>query len=151
MIGAVPFQSALLMTGYGAGKQYSPDGSLWGVFLGGCTGGMVQSFFMSPVELIKVQSQVKLGRGQPIDAAPWNKGLTATLLRDGIPHGVWFVSYELSKDYLSKRLGERHEDYTVPLLSGAFAATAAWVRHSKLLFALHENHSDLHPFLYSLY
>jgi len=25
------------------------------------------------------------------------KGLGATLLRDGLPHGVWFVSYEVSR------------------------------------------------------
>jgi solute carrier family 25 carnitine/acylcarnitine transporter 20/29 len=57
MIGAVPVQNALLMTGYGAGKRWSetPGGSsegsniLFGVFVGGCTGGVLQSFIMSPV------------------------------------------------------------------------------------------------------
>jgi solute carrier family 25 carnitine/acylcarnitine transporter 20/29 len=61
------------------------------------------------------------------------------LLRDGIPHGVWFVSYEVAKDYLGSLLlvstdkngdvendGGYHKSLTVPLLSGAFAATAAW-------------------------
>ena len=46
MIGAVPVQNALLMTGYGVGKRWSGydddgvknDGVLVGVFLGGCTG-----------------------------------------------------------------------------------------------------------------
>ena len=47
MIGAVPVQNALLMTGYGVGKRWSgydddgvknADGVLVGVFLGGCTG-----------------------------------------------------------------------------------------------------------------
>lgn len=57
MIGAVPVQNALLMTGYGAGKRWSEasssssDGNnvLMGVFVGGCTGGVLQSFVMSPV------------------------------------------------------------------------------------------------------
>jgi len=57
MIGAVPVQNALLMIGYGAGKRWSesPSGSsessnvLFGVFVGGCTGGVLQSFIMSPV------------------------------------------------------------------------------------------------------
>lgn len=48
MIGAVPVQNALLMTGYGAGKRWSEssdssdnnnnNGVLLGVFFGGCTG-----------------------------------------------------------------------------------------------------------------
>lgn len=58
MIGAVPIQNALLMTGYGAGKRWSEsngssDGKhvLKGVFVGGCTGGVLQSFVMSPVRI----------------------------------------------------------------------------------------------------
>ena len=45
MIGAVPIQNALLMSGYGAGKRFSctdaddhSRGVLFGVFVGGCTG-----------------------------------------------------------------------------------------------------------------
>jgi solute carrier family 25 (mitochondrial carnitine/acylcarnitine transporter), member 20/29 len=87
MIGAVPFQNALLMAGYGLGKRYgqeegmsstssslnqnnseimnnnnksndtsnSNNNQYWGIFVGGCTGGVLQSFLMSPVELVKVQ------------------------------------------------------------------------------------------------
>ena len=59
MIGAVPVQNALLMTGYGAGKRWSESSSgssessnlLLGVFVGGCTGGVLQSFIMSPVRV----------------------------------------------------------------------------------------------------
>ena len=59
MIGAVPVQNALLMTGYGAGKRWSESSSgssdnsnlLLGVFVGGCTGGILQSFIMSPVRV----------------------------------------------------------------------------------------------------
>lgn len=136
MIGAVPLQNALLMAGYGLGKR---SDSNWGVFIGGCTGGVVQSFLMSPVELIKVHQQVNvravLGTSNVRQLLPslfsplaW-KGLGATLLRDGIPHGIWFVSYELAKDYLGKLVpngDSYHTSLTVPLVSGAFAATAAW-------------------------
>ena len=45
----------------------------------------------------------------------------ATLLRDGIPHGVWFVSYEYSKQQLAP-----YDDVTNSLVSGAVAATVAW-------------------------
>lgn len=56
MIGAVPFQNALLMTGYGWGKRWSDDfggedraSKMMAVFVGGCFGGVLQSFVMSPV------------------------------------------------------------------------------------------------------
>ena len=62
------------------------------------------------------------------------KGLGATLLRDGLPHGVWFASYECAKteltDYRS-RTGNitttTADDIATPMLAGAFAATTAWV------------------------
>lgn len=65
MIGALPIQNALLMTGYGAGKRWSagtkrtesddPNSKtpvLLGVFVGGCVGGVFQSFVMSPVRIV---------------------------------------------------------------------------------------------------
>ncbi len=177
MIGAVPVQNAVLMTGYGYGKrwtdnadeQHNHDGSnnnavLFGVFIGGTMGGILQSFVMSPIELIKVSQQV-IGKsvsaatasvvsgllpgsntsGTAKKTSSW-RGLGATLLRDGIPHGVWFVSYEFAKVELTKmRNGSTNvvgvkdessttsttattteEDIAIPMLSGSFAATTAW-------------------------
>ena len=144
MIGAVPFQNALLMSGYGMGKRLcSEENVLVGAFLGGCTGGVIQSFLMSPVELIKVRQQViglnalkataAVTRGL-LSPFGW-QGLGATLLRDGIPHGVWFASYEFAKNYLDKHIGGEtyHDSMTIPLMSGAFAATTAWVRKCNIL------------------
>lgn len=149
MIGAVPVQNALLMTGYGAGKRWSESGDagsnnnvLMGVFVGGCVGGVLQSFVMSPVELVKVTQQVvgesvtsatsTVCRGLFSSNGAW-KGLGATLLRDGIPHGVWFASYEYAKtglkDYRSRANDEGEtsdDDIATPMLAGAFAATTAW-------------------------
>jgi solute carrier family 25 (mitochondrial carnitine/acylcarnitine transporter), member 20/29 len=76
------------------------------IFIGGCTGGVLQSFLMSPVESVKVSQQCIPGQSLRTASLPvvWNlthfssrawTGLGATLLRDGIPHGVWFVSYEM--------------------------------------------------------
>lgn len=142
MIGAVPLQNALLMGGYGMGKRITSesedDEKLAAVFVGGCVGGVLQSFLMSPVELVKVRQQVHveqsaLAAGQRavqsvVQNNAW-RGLGATLLRDGIPHGVWFASYEACKNYLeSKRPVEDKNttDWSVPLASGAVAATVAW-------------------------
>jgi len=136
MITAVPLQNMMLMGGYGLGQRYAalynPEQKLMACFVGGCTGGVLQSFLMSPVELIKVSQQCA---GQSLSSAArkvvtnlnhsasW-RGLDATLLRDGIPHGVWFAAYEVAKDDLNVRLS--NDPVAVPLLSGALAATAAW-------------------------
>ena len=150
MIRAVPVQNALMMSGYGIGKhlneEHDADKVLLGVFVGGCLGGVIQSFLMSPIELIKVKQQV-IGNSIVVTTSDvarevfflnnnrnaW-RGLRARLLRDGIPHGVWFASYEYAKVYLeeenktllssSKLL---HDKLTIPLLLGSFAATMAWI------------------------
>ena len=150
-----------------AGK--AGDSSLWPIFLGGCAGGFVQSFLQSPVELVKVRLQLAtLGEvpstsaltlsllrpgtagaaeaGATSAAAPLvppllYKGLTATFLRDVIPHGVWFTSYEMAKRSLEKRAaandpvaaakaaqGETPQlSSAAQLAAGAWAAFAAWV------------------------
>lgn len=56
------------------------------------------------------------------------KGLEATLLRDGLPHGVWFASYEYTKTYLEKMesINPKENGAFISLFSGAFAAFAAW-------------------------
>lgn len=68
-----------------------------------------------------------VGRGLLSRSGAW-KGLGATLLRDGIPHGVWFASYEFAKNYLEQQrsVSAQSDSVTIPLLSGAFAATTAW-------------------------
>lgn len=137
MIGAVPLQNALLMGGYGVGQNWvdrdHPD-RLTAIFVGGCTGGVLQSFLMSPVEFVKVSTQIQRAGAVPLSArdlvlklARGNvpTGLGATLLRDGIPHGVWFAAYEAAK----RRLQEDCPDtgpILPPLGAGAFAATVAW-------------------------
>ena len=96
---------------------------------------------MSPVELIKVAQQCSPSKnGYAMISAAQNiitnrtvlSGLNATLLRDGIPHGVWFVAYDVSKVTLmsySTPTAFTTID-TVPvsvsLFSGAIAATVAW-------------------------
>lgn len=151
MITAVPLQNALLMGGYGVGLAYNngsggsgdddatTDYRRTAVFVGGCTGGVLQSFLMSPVELVKVSQQCAgrslalatsqlwtSGAGGTRSDLLW-RGLGATLLRDGVPHGVWFVAYEEGKTALSTRWDRPVDDpVVVPSGAGACAATAAW-------------------------
>jgi solute carrier family 25 carnitine/acylcarnitine transporter 20/29 len=112
MISAVPMQNAMLMGGYGVGKKWSESSDsnsniYLNVFVGGFCGGIAQSFLMSPVELMKVNQQVNVSKSTrdagmelyhglsrlainqtSASSSSW-RGLNATLLRDGIPHGVW--------------------------------------------------------------
>ena len=137
MIGAVPLQNALLMGGYGVGQNWvdrdHPD-RLTAIFVGGCTGGVVQSFLMSPVEFVKVSTQIQRAGATPLSARDLilklvrgnvPTGLGATLLRDGIPHGVWFAAYEAAKRKLQEDWPEVGP-VLPPLGAGAFAATVAW-------------------------
>lgn len=119
MISAVPMQNALLMSGYGVGQKYAGDSKLTGIFIGGCTGGVLQSFLMSPVELFKIKQQCA---GQSYTGL-W-RGLSATLLRDGVPHGAWFWAYDVAKTDLAERWGQ--DSMLVPLTAGAVAAATAW-------------------------
>jgi solute carrier family 25 carnitine/acylcarnitine transporter 20/29 len=135
MMSAVPLQNAILMGGYGIGQNYAEakNDRLVAIFVGGCVGGALQSFLMSPVELVKVSQQCNLqanalATGKDVmreifTPNSW-RGLNATLLRDGVPHGVWFLSYEIMKENLGAKLGE--DSVAVPLISGAGAATVAW-------------------------
>jgi solute carrier family 25 (mitochondrial carnitine/acylcarnitine transporter), member 20/29 len=99
---------------------------------------------MSPVELIKVAQQCGSGASavsakRVVQTIAWSKsttatcGLTATLLRDGIPHGVWFVAYDVCKETMMTSLTNNHSTGSsvvvpvpVSLVSGAVAAAVAW-------------------------
>ena len=103
------------------------------------------------MELVKVQQQCNLNTSRAtamkelMKSAAWRRGLGATLLRDGIPHGVWFWTYEVTKEYLTTSFQSTtnanggmtaasaassttsvQQQVLVPLLSGAWAATVAW-------------------------
>lgn len=157
MLWSVPVQNALLFAGYGAGLGWCTHGKeitkcppLWHVFAGGCLGGFIQSFIMSPVELVKVRLQlaeagattVVQGTSQScalvINTAHavglrvlLSRGLGATLGRDVFPHGVWFTSYEWCKRKLSEWEGVCASDngalsVSSQLAAGGIAATVAW-------------------------
>lgn len=83
---------------------------------------------MSPVELIKVTQQVSpksLSTASIALTMKWSSGLNATILRDGIPHGVWFVAYDITKREWNRNFVDSSK-YSAPLVAGAVAATVAW-------------------------
>ena len=86
--------------------------------VGGCAGGLAQSFVASPFELAKVRRQ--LVGPPPYDWRRATRGLHATFHRDVIPHGVWFWVYDRCK----RPYGD---DTPATMASGAVAAAVAWV------------------------
>ena len=86
--------------------------------VGGCAGGLAQSFVASPFELAKVRRQ--LFGPPPYDWRLATRGLHATFHRDVIPHGVWFLVYDRCK----RTYGD---DGLATMASGAVAAAVAWV------------------------
>ncbi|XRB04232.1 transporter [Pycnococcus provasolii] len=52
------------------------------------------------------------------------KGLGATVLRDGLPHGVWFLSYDVAKKQLKE--GGASDDASA-CIGGGIAAAVAWI------------------------
>ena len=156
MTAVIPAQNALLFAGYGVGERWAsrrdkdsggnPDGSsresLLPVFCGGVVGGVLQSFVVSPFELVKIRQQAAGGAvtlavstlaGNLGRVGLCTRGLGATLLRDGVPHGVWFAAYDgparmVRATKTMKTMRRRRADgrTAVPLCAGAFAAAVAW-------------------------
>jgi solute carrier family 25 (mitochondrial carnitine/acylcarnitine transporter), member 20/29 len=54
------------------------------------------------------------------------RGCHATLWRDGLPHGVWFLTYDVCKTTLASSDNDTVPSVPVSLASGAVAATVAW-------------------------
>ena len=123
MVLKVPVQNALMFAAYGAGeraaqqgRQGAEGGGLLPVFVGGTFGGVVQSAVVAPVELLKTTRQLAppgaglasavKGLSSAVQASGpmvLFRGLSATILRDGIPHGVWFAAYAWAKRRAAQR------------------------------------------------
>ena len=132
----VGFQNAILFSTYGPTLEYLGDSNdMWNVYAAGCIGGAAQVFVCTPLELVKIRLQTvrtkpKRGlRGMLRQIAGEERGLlrgvyrgfSATLLRDMPSYGVWFVSYELGKSYLSS-----WPDVAAHFCAGGLAGMVSW-------------------------
>ena len=155
----IPLQNMLLFVGYGVGERWSKmmehkgedqtsgesrliTGSrLTPVFMGGVCGGIVQSFVVAPFELLKVNQQVRGGSAKDVaerltrnswrNIAVAFRGLGPTVLRDGVPHGVWFASYEYFKrKCVERQIEQEREEQKLSSVEemscGACAGAVAW-------------------------
>ncbi|KAL0479747.1 hypothetical protein AKO1_007550 [Acrasis kona] len=123
-VSGVGFTSALCFGVYGnsmnllrkyRGEEKTKSQYFTNVFLAGSISGTILCALTCPSELVKTRLQiqdhgVKLYNG-PLDCARkiyqteglrgLNRGMSATLLRDAGPgYGIYFLSYEMLKDYL---------------------------------------------------
>ncbi|KAH6758278.1 Mitochondrial substrate carrier family protein [Perilla frutescens var. frutescens] len=138
---AVAFQTyAILSRAIDINSAPDDPPSYRGVALGGVGTGAIQSLVLSPVELVKIrlQLQPKTNLNGPLDVARtilraegWRgiyRGLTITVLRDAPAHGVYFWTYEYTKEGLHpgcRKSGQ--ESFGTMLLAGGLAGVASWI------------------------
>ncbi|KAH6781407.1 Mitochondrial substrate carrier family protein [Perilla frutescens var. hirtella] len=138
---AVAFQTyAILSRAIDINSAPDDPPSYRGVALGGVGTGAIQSLVLSPVELVKIrlQLQPKTNLNGPLDVARtilraegWRgiyRGLTITVLRDAPAHGVYFWTYEYTREGLHpgcRKSGQ--ESFGTMLLAGGLAGVASWI------------------------
>ena len=109
-----------------------------GVALGGFGTGAIQSLVLSPVELVKIRLQLLRSPTGPRDVAQsilraegfrgLYRGLTITVLRDAPAHGVYFSTYEYTREWLHPGCRKDGcESFGTMLLAGGLAGVASWI------------------------
>ncbi|KAK9130889.1 hypothetical protein Sjap_011376 [Stephania japonica] len=152
---SVTFQNAMVFQVYaelsralGASPNCNDAPSYKNVALAGVGTGALQSFLLSPVELVKIRLQLQtsqhLNNHQnhkpkgPVSVIKsiWKiegirgmyRGLVITVLRDAPAHGVYFSTYEYMREQLQKGIRNSDQESLTPMLvSGGLAGVASWV------------------------
>lgn len=118
--------------------------SFKGVALGGVGTGALQSILLSPVELLKIRlqlqnrSQLSESEKGPVRVAKniWKnvglrgiyRGLGITVLRDAPAHGIYFWTYEYTRELLHPGCRKScQESLNTMLAAGGLAGVASWV------------------------
>ncbi|KAG6388394.1 hypothetical protein SASPL_149819 [Salvia splendens] len=145
-LASVTFQNAIAFQTY-AILSRAVDGhcstsndppSYRGVALGGFGTGTIQSLVLSPVELVKIRLQLLRSPTGPRDVARGilraegfrglYRGLTITVLRDAPAHGVYFSTYEYTREWLHPGCRKGGcESFGTMLLAGGLAGVASWI------------------------
>lgn len=150
-LASVTFQNAIAFQTYAILSKAidvnsAPDDppSYRGVALGGFGTGAIQSLVLSPVELVKIRLQLQAKTNKPsihkgpadvarsiVRAEGWRglyRGLAITVLRDAPAHGVYFWTYEYTREGLHpgcRKSGQ--ESFGTMLLAGGLAGVASWM------------------------
>ncbi|XP_058074394.1 mitochondrial arginine transporter BAC2-like [Magnolia sinica] len=138
---AVAFQVyAVLSRAFDSSNGSNPP-SYRSVALGGVGTGALQSLILSPVELVKIRLQIQHHRTNvegPVNVVKnimrkegirgMYRGLAITVLRDAPAHGVYFWTYESTRECLHpgcRKSGQ--ESLRTMLVAGGLAGVASWV------------------------
>ncbi|KAG6575538.1 Mitochondrial arginine transporter BAC2, partial [Cucurbita argyrosperma subsp. sororia] len=120
------------------------------VAMGGFGTGALQSFFLTPVELVKIRLQLQTSTQQPISSSSSSshkgplsvaksiykteglrgiyRGLTITMLRDAPAHAVYFWTYECMREQFQPGCRSSGEErFSTALVAGGLAGVASWV------------------------
>ncbi|OUZ99939.1 Mitochondrial carrier protein [Macleaya cordata] len=153
-LASVTFQNAMVFQAYAIlsrALNSSPNRddppSYKSVAVAGVGTGALQSFLLSPVELVKIRLQLQTTRPKkhprdhqegPISIAKGilrregvrgiYRGLSITMLRDAPAHGVYFWTYEYTREKLHpgcRITGQ--ENVRTMLVAGGLAGVASWV------------------------
>lgn len=143
---AIAFQTYAILSRAVDGPSASNDPpSYKGVALGGFGTGAIQSLLLSPVELVKIRLQLQSKSGlkpnklmgprhvarsivRTEGVRGLYRGLTVTVLRDAPAHGVYFSTYEYTREWLHpgcRKCGQ--ESFGTMLLAGGLAGVASWI------------------------
>ncbi|XP_020686208.2 mitochondrial arginine transporter BAC2 [Dendrobium catenatum] len=152
-LASVAFQNAMVFQVYAVlsracdlDKKNEPP-SYKSVALGGFGTGALQSFLLSPVELVKIRLQLQTlnhhhhscGKSEgPLTIAKRilqteglrgiYRGFAITILRDAPAHAVYFWTYEYAREHLHPGCRKRaDESLGTMLIAGGLAGVASWV------------------------
>ncbi|KAK7255365.1 hypothetical protein RIF29_28774 [Crotalaria pallida] len=148
---AIVFQSySVLSRAFDTSVDDKDPPSYKGVILGGVGAGALQSFLISPVELVKIQLQLR-GICGKVPKRPssraykgvmrvtkdiWNKeglrgmfrGLRITMIRDSPSHGLYFWTYEYMREQLHPGCRKNcDESLDTMLIAGGLAGVSSWI------------------------
>lgn len=144
---AVAFQVyALLSRAFDGNYKKNEPPSYKSVALAGIGAGTIQTAILTPVELVKIRLQVNTARKStsssdkigPIKEAKGiiqreglkglYRGLGITVLRDAPAHGVYFWTYEYSREWLHPGCRKGAEESLLTMLTaGGCAGVASWI------------------------
>ncbi|KAA8541807.1 hypothetical protein F0562_022959 [Nyssa sinensis] len=146
---AVVFQIyAVLSRAFDSSVPSTDPPSYRGVALGGVGAGAIQSFIITPVELLKIRLQLQTQKHAKPQQADFHKGplrvarsifkaeglrgiyrgLTVTLIRDAPSHGLYFWTYEYMREQLHpgcRKSGQ--ESFKTMLIAGGLAGVSSWI------------------------
>ncbi|KAL3631889.1 hypothetical protein CASFOL_024873 [Castilleja foliolosa] len=140
---------AILSRAFDTNVAENDPPSYKGVVLGGIGAGFIQSLVISPIELVKIRLQLQTKTNTKtkvqsccnkgplyvtrniIRTQGWGgiyRGLGITLIRDAPSHGVYFLTYEFTREKLHPGCRKnKDESSRTTLIAGGLTGVTSWI------------------------